>query len=241
MAVQRLTLDQIETAVLQIMGYSESANAPWTSQPNLWKRINEYMQRLPMRLNTVAREMATQGLLKPTELPLHFDMWLTEATSAATGTGFKIAASASTAYMPTDFDAVQTCYDLTGKRYVPVVESVDKWMADELTNAPPGTPKCIKLLGYALDGSDWRRSATIYPSTVSGVTPSMRLAYFRLPAIMVGTLPTAEYPDIDPKYGSISIYGTVCDLARGTGFEFTQYAQLEREMLTEMCLTARSR
>jgi hypothetical protein len=241
MAIQRLSLADITTAILEIMMYSASTNAPWGSNVTLYKRINEYMQRLPMRINTVARELAVQGLIKTDALPIHMDMWHTDATSATTGTGLRIAASASTVYLPIDFDYPIAFYDITGKRSIHIIEDPDKWLDDEIVQAPPGVPKRIHIQGYCLDGTDWRRQAVLYPSTVSGVTPSIRLSYYRLPAIMPGTTASAEYPDIDPKYESIVIYGPICDLARNTGFEYDRYSKLEREMLVEMCLTAGTR
>jgi len=238
MAVQRLNLLEIESAILEETGYAKSANAPWRSSDLLYKRINEYMQALPRRLNTAAMQMAASGVLKPTDIPVHMPMWKTSATSATSGTGLMIEQSSSTAYLPVDFDAAISCYDVSGKRPITIVDNADQYLDEELTQSPPGPPRVLVLSGYALQSTTWRRSGTLYPSTQTGVTPSVRLVYYRLPAITRGTSPTSEYPDLDPKWESVVIYGPACALVRNIGFEFERLEKLEQETLAAMCLEA---
>uniref|UniRef100_A0A6M3L6Q9 Uncharacterized protein n=2 Tax=viral metagenome TaxID=1070528 RepID=A0A6M3L6Q9_9ZZZZ len=243
MAVQRLNLKQIEDAILQIMGFDSSENAPWKTSATLYQRINEYGQRLPMRLNQIARETNV-----PT--PVHFDMWKSSCNSSTTGTTVVlVAASSATIYFPTDYDHTISLYDITNKRPIQLIDNVDKWHYERLVHGPAGPPRYVEIGGFASDGAAaWRRTATLYPATESGVTPSVRLKYWRIPAAMTATVAAqaqSQYPDVDPKYESLFIYGPVIDLARidlarqqNLGFE--QWVRLERELLVEMLSTCRS-
>ena len=236
MAIQRLCLLDIETAILEATHYNSSANAPWALSCNLYKRINEYGQRLPMRLNEIAAQIGMQ-------VPIHFDYLKTTANSSTSGTTVPVvSAGSSTIYMPTDYDHYMSFYDITNKRPIHVIENVDKWHYEELIKVPTGPPQYIEIMGFTTDGSsNWRRSGTLYPATVSGVTPSIRLHYWRLPAIMAGTGPATEYPDIDPKYESLFIYGPVCELTRSIDPDtYAAYSMLEKELLTQMVMTSRS-
>ncbi len=225
MAIQRLTLAQIETAALQALGYVSSAVAPWVSAANFYLRVNQYMQRLPQRLTVIGRQA---GLIKPTSGPLRFDMWRTTAT--LTGT-----AGSQTLWLPVDYDHFISFYDFTNKRNIDPVEEVDRYWVDRLRNATPGPPQAIEILGFASNGGAWQRKATLHPATIAGITPSVSLTYWRLPLAM--TLGT-EYPDIDPKYEALALYGTIAELARPASPEFDRYTALENSMLAEMALTA---
>jgi len=239
MAIQRLSLKDIEDAILQATGYSSSTTAPWKSSATLYTRINEYMQRLAMRLNQIAVELSQAGQINPADLPLHFDCWKTTADSGtATTEGPQVAATTATFYLPADYDHYISFYDLTVKRPIPVIERVDKYFIESLVTAAPGPARAIEIGGFSGASGTWRRNGTIYP-TPDG-TPSFRLTYWRIPATMLTSAANTEYPDIDPKYESLAIYGPIVDLARSTGFEFDRFAALEKELLVEMCMTARS-
>lgn len=231
---QRLNLSQIETAILQVMGYSSSTTAPWASSANLYLRINDYGQRLPMRLNGIARSM---GLA----VPVRFDCWRTSANSSTSGTSVPVvAAGSSTVYLPVNYDHYISFYDLTHNRPIRVIQDADRWHV-KYVRAPAGPPAVIEIGGFTTDGSsNWRRTATLYPAVPSGVTPSIRMQYWRLPTAMPGVSPSTEYPDIDPKYEALFVYGPICDLARNTGFEYDRYAAWEKEMLIDMVSTSRS-
>ena len=100
---------------------------------------------------------------------------------------------------------------------------------------PAGPIEAIELFGFV----DGRGRGTLYPATASGATPSIRLTYYRLPTAMPGDSPETEFPDIDPKYQDLTIYGSVVELSRNTGFEFDRYAGIEREMLLDLASTAK--
>lgn len=234
MAVQRLTLAQITTEILRITGYTASSLAPWSSDANLYVVINRYGQRLPLRCAQVA--ISTLGLSQGT---IRFDMHRTVVNSATTGTGLRIAASSSTAYLPTDFDAAISWWDRTNNRRIRPIVGVAKWH-DEVKTKPAGPPEAIEILGVVLDSSDWRRQATLHPATVSGVTPSVELTYYRLPAIMPGSAPSSEYPDTDIKYQDLWIYGPVLELMRPGDPAYDRYAALEKELLVDLAQTAKA-
>jgi len=231
MAIQRLALSDIETAVLQIMGYGASTASPWKTQANFYVRVNEYMQRIPAKISAVSNELRQRGTKLPYNGIPRFDFWRTQGNITTTS-------GSATAYMPADYDHYISFWDNTNSQPISVVEDVDRYH-QELRTESAGPPRHIELLGFATNGSTWVRQATIFPATMSGITPSIRCTYWRIPAKMAGASPAAEYPDIDPKWESIAIYGTVCDLARPIKLELPQYQELEKEMLTEMAMTAR--
>jgi len=241
LSIQRLTLAQIETAVLQIAGFASSAVAPWGSAANFYLRANEYGQRLPQKIAAAAQELRANGQVLPYNGIPRFDMWKTvsAASGTSTTTGVQVASASQTIYMPVDFDHWISLYDVTNKRNLDPVEDVDKWHLEALRDKPAGPPEAFEMLGFATEGSNWRRVAKLYPATAASTTPNLLLTYWRLPAAMPGNSPSAEYPDVDPKYESIWIWGTATDLARQSGFEFDRCAALEKEMLLEMAMTAR--
>lgn len=231
MAIQRLNMSQIASNILEIMGYADSTLAPWKTDTTLYTRINEYGQRLPMRLNSVAKQLNLP-------VPVRLDMWRTVASSGTnTTSGCQVTAGSSTLYLPVDYDHYISFMNADEAKPIHVTQDTVKWESDGLYSTPPGIPKYIEILGYVTVGSNWRRAATLYPNPISSYTPSIRLEYWRLPNQMgIST----SYPDIDPKYESLFIYGTVTDLSRSTGQEFDRYANLEKELLVEMISTARS-
>jgi hypothetical protein len=238
MAIQRISLAHIETAVLQTMGYGSNETAPWETAGNLYLRVNEYIQRLPQKATLLARQLGSIG---PNET-IRFDMWKTTAVSGIVDDVIAevyVVAGSSTIYFPTDYDQIINLYDVTNKRDIPVVTEVDRRYIERLRNKVAGPSEAVEIGGFATITSFWRRKCTLYPAVAAAVVPSLTLTYWRIPAKMAGSAPEAEYPDIDPKFESLAIYGPICDLSRNTGFESARYEQLEKEMLTEMIYTAR--
>lgn len=232
MAIQRLTLGQIETAILQAMGYSASSVAPWSSSSNLYLRINEYVQRLPQKISAAATQLRQNGSSLPyTGIP-RFDMWRTSGT-------LTVSMGSATVYFPADYDAYISFTDQTNNSPLYPVDNVSSYYLNILKNKPPGPPEAIDIGGYISYSGTWVRKGTIYPSTVSTVTPSIAIEYWRIPAAMPGLFPTTEYPDIDPKYEQIIINGVVADCARSNGQEMDRFSAIEKEMLVEMAYTAR--
>jgi hypothetical protein len=232
MAVQRLTLAQIETELLRIAGgYDASTSADWGTSANLYRIINLYLQRLPARCAQVARELK----LPMTGNCLHFTMWRRSATSTTSSgdDNLVVTAGSSVVTLPTDHDETVSWYDETNGGLLAEVTNVDKYDSG-LRDRPPGPPVAVELTGI----SSARKTGKFYPATVSGVTPSVTLTYFGLPAKMAGSSPTTEYPDIGAKWESLAIYGPALELLRPSSPSYDRYAALERELLIDLAFSA---
>ena len=228
MAIQRLTLTQIETAILQNLGYSASTAAPWTTSANLYLRINDYVQRLPQKVSALASQLRKEGVELPyTGIP-RFDMWRSSATLTAT-------AGSSTVHFPADYDQYISFWDATNSAPIYPVDNTSRYHLDILKKKSAGPPEAIEIGGF-VSSSGWVREGTLYPATIAGTTPSITLEYWRVPASMsLGT----DSPDLDPKYESIAVFGPIVDLSRTTGKEHERFMLIEKEMLSEMAMTAR--
>jgi len=238
MAIQRMSLAQIETNVLQLLGYASSAVAPWASQANFYIRVNQYMQRLPQKATALARSM---GIIGQTSGPLRFDMWRATATSSTAGAGnIVVAAASATIYFPTDYDKWISLYDATNGKTLDVAEEVDRYHVDRLRNKPAGPPEACEILGMATGDSAWRVKATLHPATAAATTPSLILTYWRIPASMAGSSPSSEYPDIDAKFEYLAVAGTARDIAPPNHAQIPRLDAIEKEMLVEMALTGRA-
>jgi len=231
MAVQRLTLAQLETAILEAMGYASSSVAPWNNAATLYLRINDYMQRLPQKIADRVNDLRSQGMRIPYSGVPRFDMW------RSTG-NMTTASGNSTVFFPTDYDHYVGFWDATNNRTIDPISDVERFHID-LKKAPAGPPEAIEILGFVTNGSTWVRQGKMYPSTVSGTTPSISLTYWRIPANMPGNNAAAEYPDIDPKWESLPIYGTITDIARPSAPEYDRYTALENALLMQLAMTAK--
>lgn len=236
MAVQRLSLDNIKTELLRIAGYESSARADWQTDANLYRIINMYGQRLSLRAAQVAREAG----LPPTGVP-RFDMYKTRTTVTLAGgeTSSDVRPQTTFAF-PEDYDHWISFYDLTHKRPIRPTTEVSRWHLEKLKQKPLGPPEAIEIVDAYLSGSTWQRRGFTYPPSPSGVNPTVELWYYRLPAIMAGTSPTAEYIDADVKYHSLWIYGPAVELLRPDDPVYDRYASLERELLLDLVYTGRA-
>lgn len=232
MAITRLTLAQYETETLQIMGYAASTAAPWASTANFYLRLNEYLQRLPVRLGQIAQKMRADGRALPFSGLPRFDMWRTQTNMTASS-------GSSTVWHPADLDEPISYWDNTNKRRVDKIEDVDRWRPDLRTKAA-GPPEYIELLGWASNSGTWQRKATLWPATMSGVTPSVQVTYWRIPAAFPGSSPSAEYADIDPKYEQVLVFGVAASQARNDAQQYERYRAAEEGILQEMIYSART-
>jgi hypothetical protein len=233
MAIQRLSLSNILTELLRIVGFASSTVSDWATNANLYNIVNRYGQSIPIRMS--------QASQSPKRLLC--DMWRTVVASAATGTdAMLVAAGSSTVYLPVNCDYVVSVYDVTNKAKVEIITDIDRWHIDDIKKKDPGPPEVIELLGYTdyATDSSWRRYGTIYPATVTGTTPSFTLTYYRLPAIMPGVAIETEYPDADPKYHSLWIYGPAAELLGPSNPAYDRYAALEKELLLDLATVSRS-
>lgn len=227
MAVQRLTLNQIRDQVLHICGAAASTSAYWASDANMFKYINRVGQSIPLKVGLV---LGANGK------PVLIDFWKTTATSATSGTGLVIAASSSTGYLPVDCYYPETFYDLTNKKLIPVIYDPLRHhrQVTALKQAPAGPPEAIELLDMATLSTNWQRKFTIHPATASGVTPSVQLNYYRIPASMPGVDGDAEYPDVPVEYHPLWIYGTVMELMARSDPNYDRYKTLHDELIQSL-------
>lgn len=232
MAVQRLTLNQIRDEILHITGAASSATAYWGSDANLFLYINRVGQSIPVKV----------GMLMDSPKAVLIDFWKSKADSSTTGTGLVIAAGSSTGYLPVDYYYYDSFYDLTNKNAIDVIENPAKRRRsiELLKKKPAGPPEAIEILGMALNGSNWHRSFALVPSTVSTVTPSVQLVYYRIPASMPGADGTAEYPDAPVEYHPLWIYGTVVELMARSDPNYDRYKLLHDELIQALAKQARA-
>jgi hypothetical protein len=225
----RQTLEALTDAIRlhlgeKLTGYSrldddQTATQKWS----IYRQINSYLQGIRQHIHSRLR---TEGVsLRHGELFL--DAYRTSGILTVT-------AGSSTAYMPVDTDGVITLWDSTNSRKLDFVENPSKYFATRSRRAVPGPPEWIVSEGWALNGSDWQRKVTIYPSTVTGVTPSIAIEYYRIPATMPESDATAEYPDIDPQFQDVLIYGVVTSMMGSVHPAYQEYRTKETELLLAM-------
>jgi hypothetical protein len=229
MAVQRLSLTNIQTEILRIVGnYTTSNDADWRTDANLYQIINRYGQSLTTRV------AAAVGL-PSVSLP----MYRTTATSGtAASNDIFVTASSPTIFLPINLNEIISLYDVTNKRPLHPIRDVDLDYND-VASKVAGVPDFYELLDFVDDGSgNWRQKALLHPAPHTGITPSLRLKYYRLPAVMPGDTPQTEYPDADVKYHSLWIYGPVVELMAPNSPIFDRYVALERGLLMDLARAA---
>ncbi len=232
MALQRLSLSQIETAILECLHYPASTVAPWLTSATLYLRINDYVQRLPV----IAAGMANSMRLKIGKLPLkgvpRFEMWKTVGKLTTASGDSKV-------YFPEDYDAPISFWDETANRPLEVIRNVDKYHS-RIRKETPGPPKAIEILGGIPIQSSavWVRYGQLCPATIAGVTPNITLNYWRIPRKMPGSSASTEFPDVDPKYEMLVIYGTASDLGTIYGRDPEKWKALADALLMDLALTA---
>ena len=236
MAISRLTLTQIRNEILRIAGYDSSGLAPWSDDATLLRQVNSYASRLTARCAQVLRE---SGMPISTGT-VHFDMWRYTGTLDATS-------GSQTVTFPVDYDRWISFYDSTNKRRLEVVTEVDRWHVRKLRDKPAGPPEAIELMGFGTavsglpsTGGEGVRVGKLYPATVTGTTPSISLHYWRLPTAMPGNNFDLEYPDCDPKFQMLWVYGPALEFLRPSDPGFARYQGLERELLIDLAYGAKA-
>lgn len=226
-----MSLANIRDRVLQICGVASSTDAFWGNDLLLYRYINTVGQSIPIKV----------GMLLKTNQPVLIDFWRTKVNSATTGSSLVIAASSSTAYLPIDYYHYASFYDLTAKRPIPVIISTGRGQRniDNLRKKPAGPPEAIEILDMTTNGTYWQRKAQLVPDTPSGVTPSVELVYYRVPASMPGSNPNAEYPDAPVEFHPLWIYGTIVELMARSDPNFDRYKNLHDELISALSIQAR--
>jgi hypothetical protein len=234
MAVQRMTLANVRDRILQVFGVTASTAAFWSSDANLYTYINMVGQSIPTKV----------GMLLAPDKPgskVRIDFLRTKATSATTGSAFVIAASSSTGYLPIDYYDYESFYDNTAKRRVDVIinPSARASTIERLKKNPAGPPEAIEILGMTTNGTYWQRAFTIHPSTVTSITPSMELVYYRIPASMPGADATAEYPDAPVEFHPLWVYGTIMELMARADPQYDRFKTLHDEIIQAIARQSR--
>jgi hypothetical protein len=181
---------------------------------------------------TLGRFAQSQG--KPLDTgTIHLDMWRTNANLTTTS-------GSSTAHLPTDYDHWISFWDNTHSKRIYPVEDTHRWQrkSTRFRDRGAGPTEAIEIKGGVTNSSTWVRVAELLPSVVSGVTPSIRMDYWRLPAKIVGSDTSSEYPDIDVKWEELLVVGTSKNLLRNDDPLYDRYDDAEKTMLFELARAA---
>ncbi len=224
MATLRLSLDQIETEILAITGWSASTTAPWTTAAKLYVKINFNAQKISQKVAIVSRAMGKEfkgvGMWNTTT---------TATTSAAVG-NFVTSSGGSTVLFPDDLDTIITIHDTTHDREVPLIVNKGQRAYRELRARPAGPAEAYELT----DTTGVRRNGRLLPDTAASVEPPLRLHYYRTPAVMPGSDSANEYPDADNKWHYLWVLETVLEVLRPDDAAYSRYQELEIAMITEL-------
>ena len=236
MAVLRMTLAQIITEILHITGYDSSVNAPWETEANLIRKINMTAQKIAQRSTDILR---AEGMMSKDGV-VHFDMWRAtiDSTASAGAGNLVVTAGTSTGDLPADYDHWISFYDLTHERFFYPITQFHQERYRRLRREPAGPTKAIEI--YEFSGSNWQRQFRLLPDVESGVTPSIRMYYHRLPAIMPGSDTSAEYPDGDYKFHYLWVLETVLELLRIDDPAYNRYQEEESRIIRQLVATARA-
>lgn len=236
MAVQRLTLGNIITEILQISGFEASEDAPWESDTNLIRKINMTTQKIPQKIASI---MSAQG--RDVESGrLKLSMWKGSATATtSTGSGnLVVSAGSSTVEFPDDYDHWISFYDTDQEEFFYPIVKTHQERFRRLLRKPDSPPEAIEIQG--MGGSSWQRQARLLPAPPSGITPTFDMDYFRHPAIMPGSDQGAEYPDADYDFQYLWVLMPLLDILRVDDSAYSRYQEQEKEMLLELTATARA-
>jgi hypothetical protein len=217
MAIQgRHTLENLKDAVRLHLGekltaYSRLDDDQTASQTwSIYRQINNYLQGVSIRHGEV-----------------YLDCYRTSGNLTSSS-------GSSTAHLPVDVDGVISFWDNTSSRKLNWVDNPSRYFANKSRNGVPGPPELLVLEGYVLNGSDWQRQVTLYPGTISGVTPSIACEYYRVPAAMPESDATTEVPDIDPQFQDVLIYGVVASMMGTAHPSYQEFRTKETELLLAM-------
>lgn len=183
MAIQRLSLTDIQEHIRLLFGEVTAAESK-ISAAQLVELVNAYGQTLVANL-------------KPKHLP-----WYRAASTLSCASG------SADVYLPTDCATGDhiSFWDSTHTRMLDPVSDVYLFHPG-LARLPVGPPKAIELLGWASNAGAWQRKARLWPGPPTGTTPSVAIDYWRIPAILPNSTPDTEYPDCDPTFQMLWVYG----------------------------------
>ncbi len=234
----RLSLTQIAAAVRFNIGepdtdLSQISNTT-TDTVNLLLLVNRMLNQLPKRMAEVMAKVSGA----PTKVPaLYLDCWRTPLTVLTGGT-----AGSNVMYLPADYARYVSFWDNTGAKRLHVVSNVDKWHVTTLKqHALTTTPTAVEIMGYTTDGSsNFVPLVRVWPAPTAPVTPSVSVEYWRIPAAMDVANPGSTYPDLDPVFQDVLIYGTTAEMMRRDDPSLGEFQSKEQAMLLDMAYCARA-
>jgi len=236
--VQKLTLSELHTEIRRRMGETTEATSHMTDA-EITIQIQLYQQGLTAKVSGLAGR------------PVMLDMYRTEINSAGTGdSNLTVASGSSTVELPINYDHYISFWDKTQGRPIRVVENVDRFYREKFFKAfedtnRVGAPRYIEILDFRdvsantnpPAGTDWKRYATLWPSTPSGITPSIKMTYYRVPHAITSDSDTG---DIDYRYQDLLIYGPLLSILRSDDPAYERYQAAEKELLAGLVSTARA-
>lgn len=212
MAITRLTLSEIIEHIRLALGEPVAARSKVTDA-QIVKLVNAYGQTMVAKAH-----------------PRHFGMYRAASTLSCS-------AGSATVYLPSDCDDPISFYDTATDKTLPVIENVKLYHPD-LVKLPTGPARAIELLDFALNSTTWQRKARLWPTPVSGTTPTIDVDYWRLPASFANSSPTEEYADCDPKFQMLFVYGTLLDLVYVDDPGYQAIKQMHDELFVKLLETA---
>lgn len=234
MAILRLSLDNIEQEILDATGYTASTKAPWATAANLYRKINLTGQKVVQKAADVLRE---QGKLSMHGTP-HFDMWKTRASSTiSTGvTNFVVTAGSTAVLLPNNYDQWISFYDTAHKQFIYPIKQSHAERYRRLLERAPSPIEAIEIQGTNSAGA--QRDARWLPDVEAGVTPAVDMEYFRIPATMPGSSPSAEFPDADYKFHYLWILEPLLLVMASDDPAYENYLGQEKELIGQLASSA---
>jgi hypothetical protein len=230
MAIQgRHTLETLTHAIRLHLGekltaYSRLDDDQTASQNwSIYRQINNYLQGI--RQHMLSRIRAEGVSIRHGER--YLDCYRTSGNLTS-------ASGSSTAHLPVDVDGVIAFWDNTHSRSLDWSENPSRYFVNKSRRGVPGPTEFLVLEGYVLNSTDWQRRVTLYPGTISGVTPSILCEYYRIPAAMPEADATTEVPDIDPQFQDVLIYGVVTSMMGTVHPAYQEFRTKETELLLAM-------
>lgn len=238
MSVARFTLQNIVDLIRLNLGELVAANSkiadadPTDSgsagqgQTGLYNVVNNYLQSLPLRVAGVMKELG----VSPKDGVVQLSMWRTGPTALTASAG------SSTVTFPADYYRWISFWDTTYLRSIFPITPPGRFSTRRVIRKAPGPPERIVIGGF----SSGARQGTLYPGVLSGVTPTINLEYYRLPARMdpATTSPASTYPDIDPAFQDLCIVGPTVKLLGSDDPSFSRFKEEEHALLVGLAYTA---
>lgn len=191
----------------------------------LYDQIQHYIQNLSKHVAGALQLPLGKRVLLP--------MYLSRNQSVSTSSG------SSTAWLPQDCNWPILLWDSTNSREVDLVHFPSDYDMVALRKMTAGPPKFALGNGFVIDTGDsnkWKKQLTLFPPTVTGVTPSLVVDQYRIPASFTATVAAEDtsYADIDPNYQYAVIWGVISEWLTISHPTYNRFREKELSILQEM-------